>query len=428
MVSGLKEQLIRCNKCGACTAVCPLYECTAREGMAARGKIALLEALLEGELGVSGRLRARLEDCLLCGACAQSCPSLVPTTDLFLEARADLAKKLGHAPWARLLLRALASPVLMGAGAAALGLVQRARVDRALGSLVPLPMVKAALAAAPRVPAVPYRRRHLPAQNGAEASVRIAYFAGCFMNRVYADVAEATHRVLVRNGYRVESPPVACCGMPHRALGDLDAARRLARRNVDLLEGYDAVVTDCATCGAALKAYGQILSGDREYEGRARELARRVYDVCEFLVERGYQEPRAEVRVRVTYHDPCHLGREQRVREQPRQILKSIPGLELVEMRDADACCGGGGSFALTHRELAGEVGRRKAAAIVATGAEAVASGCPSCLSQLRAVLRAGSGEAKAVCHPIELLALSYGLRTGGNRGTPYVRWGGRGV
>jgi glycolate oxidase iron-sulfur subunit len=135
-----------------------------------------------------------------------------------------------------------------------------------------------------------------------------------------------------------------------------------------------------------------------------------VFDVCEFLVKYGYRPPEREVRLGVTYHDPCHLGREQGVREQPRQILKSIPGLELVEMRDADACCGGGGSFALTHPDLAHEVGQRKAAAIAATGAEAVASGCPSCLSQLRAVLPAGSGGTKAVCHPIELLAHAYGL------------------
>lgn len=410
MWQALAEYVYRCNKCGACTAVCPLYECTAREGMAARGKIALLEAALEGELPVSRRLRARLEDCLLCGACAQSCPSLLPTTELFLEARAGLAKELGQALWARLLLSSLDSPALMGAASAVLRLLQRARLDRVLGPLAGSSVVGAALAAAPRVPVVPYRRRRLPVQHGARASMRVAYFAGCFMNWVYADVAEATHRVLVRSGYRVESPPVDCCGMPHRALGDLEGARRLARRNVELLGGYDAVVTDCATCGAALKGYGRLFAGEPEYEGRARDLAGRVFDICEFLVKYGYRSPEGEVRLRVTYHDPCHLGRGQGVREQPRQVLRSIPGLELAEMRDADACCGAGGSFALTHPDLAHEVGQRKAAAIAATGAEVVASGCPSCLSQLRAVLGAGPGEGVVVCHPVELLARSYGL------------------
>jgi len=405
----LEEHVYRCNKCGACTSVCPLYECTAREGMAARGKVALLEAALERELPVSQGLRARLGDCLLCGACRETCPSLVPTTELFAEARAELAKELGQPIWAKVLLRSLASPVLMRAGTALLGLLQRVRLDGLFGSLPGFPSVKAVLRAVPRIPAVPYRRRHLPAQNGAGPSVRIAYFAGCFMNWVYADVAEATHRVLVHNGYRVESPPVACCGMPHRALGDLEAARRLARRNVDLLAGYAAVVTDCASCGSALKAYGEILADDPEYAGRAKGLAGRVFDISEFLVRHGYRRPERSLPLRVTYHDPCHLGREQGVREQPRQILRSIPGLELVEMKDADMCCGGGGSFALTHVDLAERVGRRKAASIVSTGAEAVVSGCPSCLSQLRAML-GGRRARTAVCHPVQLLARSYGL------------------
>ncbi|MEW5936163.1 MAG: (Fe-S)-binding protein, partial [Bacillota bacterium] len=302
----------------------------------------------------------------------------------------------------------LASPVMMGVGTAALGLLQRVRLDGLLGSLAGFPSVKAALRAAPRIPAVPYRRRHLPAEKGAGPSVRVAYFAGCFMNWVYADVAEATHRVLVHNGYRVESPPVACCGMPHRALGDLGTARRLARRNVDLLAGYAAVVTDCASCGAALKAYGEILAGDPEYAGRAKVLASRVFDISEFLVSYGYRRPEWPIPLRVTYHDPCHLGREQGVREQPRQILRSIPGLELVEMKDADMCCGGGGSFALTHPELAHRVGQQKAASIAAMEAEAVVSGCPSCLSQLRAML-GGSRATTTVCHPVQLLVCSYG-------------------
>ncbi|MEW6049185.1 MAG: heterodisulfide reductase-related iron-sulfur binding cluster, partial [Bacillota bacterium] len=148
--------------------------------------------------------------------------------------------------------------------------------------------------------------------------------------------------------------------------------------------------------------------GDPEYEDRARALARRVFDVCEFLVRHGYRRPERAVRLRVTYHDPCHLGRGQGVREQPRRILQSIPDLELVEMKGADMCCGGGDSFALRRRELAHQVGRQKVASIVATGAEAVVSGCPSCLSQLRAMLR-GTRTRTAVCHPVELLARSYG-------------------
>lgn len=409
MGSGVKEELFRCNKCGACTAVCPLYDCTAREGMAARGKLALLEAVEEGKLAVSPRLRDRLEDCLLCGACMENCPSQVPTMDLFLEARADLAKELGHPVWVKFLLHSLASPVLMGAGSATLGLLQHTNLDRLLRSLPAFPMVRAALTSVPRIPPVPYRKRYLPQKNRIETSTKIAYFAGCFMNWIYPDVAEMTHRILVHNGYWVESPPVVCCGMPHRALGDPETARRLARKNVDALAGYTAVVTDCASCGAALKMYGEMLADDTEYAERAKDLAARVFDISEFLVSHGYYRPEHPIRLRVTYHDPCHLGREQRVKEQPRELLRSIPGLELVEMKEADKCCGGGGSFALTHPELSYRVGQQKVASIVNTEAQAVISGCPSCLSQLRALLEK-RGQKTAVYHTVELLAHAYGL------------------
>jgi len=400
--------LFKCNKCGSCTSVCPLYQHTVFEGMAARGKLALLESLADGKPLPPKAVRGMLENCLLCGACAQNCPSFVPTTDLFLTARAELMGELGLPLPIRLLLKSLASPGVLAAGMPAAHVAQRIglqAVAEQLGPLLP-ETVRAALRVAPPVPARPFRSRPLPQTNGA-ARGTVAYFAGCFMNWGYADAAEATCLTLSKAGYQVEAPPVVCCGVPHRAYGDLDAARSLARQNVEALERYEAIVADCASCGAALKEYTHLLAEDPAWRDRAAQVSARTADVSEFLVRQGFERPRGVLSLRVTLHDPCHLVRGQGVKAQPRELLRAIPGVELVEMEGADVCCGSAGSFCVTHPDLGEAVGSTKAGNILATGAAAVASGCPSCLSQLRAVLRA-KGATMRVVHPVELLAQSY--------------------
>jgi glycolate oxidase iron-sulfur subunit len=224
------------------------------------------------------------------------------------------------------------------------------------------------------------------------------------MNWGYPEVAEATCRALAAIGYRVEVPAVHCCGMPHRVYGDEDTARRLARRNLEALEGYESIVTDCASCGAALKDYGELLGDDTPLAECARTLAGKVSDISEFLAKRGLPSLHGGNPLRVTYHEPCHLGREQGVKAEPRELLKALPGIEYVEMRGADVCCGGAGSFCITHAALSQQIGEAKIASILATGASVVASGCPSCITQLSALLH-GRGAEVRVCHPLELLA-----------------------
>jgi len=403
--------LFKCNKCGSCTSVCPLYQQTVHEGMAARGKLALLEAVADGRLDAPEAVRAKLEDCLLCGACAQNCPSLVPTTDLFLEARSGLAKELGVPLPIRLLLTALGSPAMMDLGTPFSHLFQWTGLPDLLrgkaGEVLP-EVVRAALRSMPPAPLHSFRSRveGLPS-NGDAPRGTVGYFAGCFMNWGYADAAEATRQILMRGGYRVEVPPVVCCGVPHRVYGDTEAALELARKNVAALEKYERIVTDCASCGAALKEYRHLLKDDPAYRDRAEAVSSRVADISEFLVKYEFQRPQGAVPLRVTYHDPCHLIRGQGIKSQPRELLKAIPGVEFVEMKDADVCCGAAGSFCVTHPALSEGVGGVKAENVIATGADVVASGCPSCLTQLRAMLRA-RGSSIRVLHPMELLAESY--------------------
>ncbi len=399
--------LWRCSKCGACTAVCPLYQQTVQEGMTARGKLALIEAVQDGALQPSERMRQRLEDCLLCGACAQNCPSLVPTLELFLEARGELADTFGVPLPMRLFLLSLGSSRAQAAGMPAMRAMQRAGLKRLVESgaaaLLPAPL-RAALQAVPVLPGRSFRTRHAREFDGAGRRASVAYFVGCMMNWAYVDAAEATYQALMRTGTRVDCPPVVCCGMPHQVTGDRAAARALAQENIRRLEGYETIVTDCASCGAALKGYGELLKDDPALGGAAAALASRVRDVSQVLVAPDrVGTPRGD-RIRVTYHEPCHLGRGQNVRAEPRRLLQQLPGMELVEMRGADVCCGGAGSFCFTHPDLSGKVGEAKVASILATRAEVVVSGCPSCMAQLSVMLRR-RGSAVRVCHPVELLA-----------------------
>ncbi len=200
---------------------------------------------------------------------------------------------------------------------------------------------------------------------------------------------------------------MVCCGVPHRAYGDIEAARDLARKNIAALEKYEHVVTDCASCGAALKEYKHLLKDDPEYRERAETLAGRAADISEFLVKHEFPKPQGHAPLRVTYHDPCHLVRGQGIKSQPREILKAIPGVEYVEMKGADVCCGAAGSFCVTHPALSEGVGGNKADSILETKADVVVSGCPSCLTQLKAMLAAKGSKIK-VMHPMELLAESY--------------------
>jgi glycolate oxidase iron-sulfur subunit len=403
--------LFKCNKCGSCTSVCPLYQNTVHEGMAARGKVALLEAVADGRLEAGEGVRAKLEDCLLCGACAANCPSFVPTTDLFLEARAGLAKELGLPLAIRMLLKALSIPGALAVGTPGLYLAHRLGLPQLangpLGEKLPA-TIRAALRAMPPAPLRSFRAQagKLPTNSDGRRGT-VGYFAGCFMNWGYADAAMATRTMLVRGGFRVEVPDVVCCGVPHRAYGDIETARDLARKNIVALEKYDHVVSDCASCGAALKEYKHLLKDDPEYRERAETLAGRAADISEFLVKHEFPKPQFHAPLRVTYHDPCHLVRGQGVKSQPREILKSIPGVEYVEMNGADVCCGAAGSFCVTHPELSEGVGGNKADSILETKADVVVSGCPSCLTQLKAMLAAKGSKIK-VMHPMELLAESY--------------------
>jgi glycolate oxidase iron-sulfur subunit len=248
---------------------------------------------------------------------------------------------------------------------------------------------------------------------GLGGGARTALLLGCVQEGLLARVNRATARVLEVNGFRVvEVPGQGCCGAVHTHTGDLEGARSLARRNVQAFEraGVDVVAVNAAGCGATMKEYGHLLRDDPHVRDGGRALAEKVRDISELLGRPGLRVG-GGLPLRVTYDAPCHLLHAQRISKEPLALLRSIPGLELVPLRGHEECCGGAGVYGITHPELGGKIMQDKVEAILATGAQVVATGNPGCMMQIGAGLRM-AGAAVDVVHPVELLDESY--RRGG--------------
>ena len=390
-----------CTRCGLCMSVCPTYREEALEPMAPRGRVALVKHLSQGGLSPSRHLARYIDSCLDCLACTQVCPSGVEVEKLVRGARVRVQVGRRASLMRRLVERLL--PSRRGQEIASLPL----RLFRRSGMARLLPPPLRIIDDLPPLSRPLHYRIPRVVEAGEGRKQRVGYFLNCAQNLVYPTTARVTLDLLARSSCEVVVPrQIECCGMPFMASGDIERARGLARRNLDAFArtGVEAVITDCATCGSFLRGYDELLGDDPRYAGMAQSFSRKVQDISQFLVrslETG--DGLRKSPVRVTYHDPCHLARGLGVRREPRDILRLIPGVELVEMTNANWCCGGAGTYVLDHYELSRRVLARKVANIAATGAEIVATGCPSCRLQIGRGLKAAGIRAEVV-HPVELL------------------------
>lgn len=393
-----------CVHCGFCLPACPTYRVLGEEMDSPRGRIFLMKEVLEG------RLRAEeaapfVDRCLGCLGCVTACPSGVAYGELLVPYREYAAARVRR-PWTERLLRALVMQTLPYPGRfrAACGL---ARLARPVARYLP-PRLRTMLELVPeRLPARHALAPVVPAQGRRRA--RVAVLAGCVQQVLHPEIHRATVRVLAHNGVEVVIPPgQACCGALAMHAGEGPRARRFARRNLAAFpEDVDAVVTDAAGCGSAMKEYGLLFAGHPEEE-HARRFAARVRDVSEFLDELGAQPPPAlSVRTRAAYHDACHLLHAQGVRDAPRRLLGLVGNLELVEPADAEVCCGSAGTYNLEQPEVARELGRRKAQALLATDPDVVVTGNVGCIVQVAAHLRM-FGRPVPVLHTVQVLDLAY--------------------
>ncbi|MFH0963928.1 MAG: (Fe-S)-binding protein [Planctomycetota bacterium] len=384
----LYDEVARCNRCGFCQSACPVLRVTGDESSVARGRIAFVRAVIEEKLPLTFASREVLYDCLLCKACVANCFPKVATPEIVLAARAQLWERFP----ARGLMRHLSKNFLTDQDRLArlTGLLRAGARTGVSGLLAALRLMHL-FGGAPRTADdiardLPERslREELPSgRSGPQDSRRppVNYFLGCAINLALPEVGKATIRLLERLGYRVRVLENACCGMPAYALGDLADARMLALENLGRLPPDDSpIVTDCSTCASFLKDYPRLFDAGTSEHARAEAFAGRVRDVIELIPPEAVTR---QVSGLVTFHDPCHLSRYQTLSPRARAILRKACA-DYVELPEADWCCGGAGSYSVTHAALSARVLERKMENVRRTGAATVLTSCPACILQLR--------------------------------------------
>ncbi len=407
------ERSLDCVHCGLCLPKCPTYLLTGREPSSPRGRIYLMRSWAEGRIAASERLSAELDFCLVCRACETVCPAGVRFGEMLEHARDEIGRArpdraAGGFPRRFLLHFLLPSRSRMRRALALLRLYSFPPLRALLRPLLPKELRRRE-ALLPRVPARLARLPELtPAQVGRRG--RVAILRGCVTESLLPETTRATAAVLARNGWEVvapEEPP--CCGALHAHFGEIERAQALAKATIAAYEasGAETMVVDSAGCGSVMKEYGALLARDPAWKGRAVYFASRVRDVCEFLVERGFEPPARELRARVAYADAGHLLHAQRVSSPPREVLRSIPGLTLVPLPETELCCGAAGIYTITNPETSRALLDRKVEILRKVRPDYLANGNPGCLLHYAAGLR-GEGLPTNAVHPVELLAKAY--------------------
>ena len=415
----LDEQMIACMRCGMCQAVCPLYAETGRETDVARGKIVLLERLSQELLKDPKGVKQRLDNCLLCGSCAADCPSGVKVLDLFLKARMIINGYLGLPPAKKAIFRQVLTRPALFNGLISIASKFQGVFTRSAGSEI----IGASCA---RFQSGPLKDRHFmplaktpwhkqtPELNevAGPGDAKVAFFPGCLVDRVFPDVAQSVHKSLGHHGIKIYMPArQSCCGIPALSSGDSQSFVQLVRQNIKLFAGKDFqfLVTPCATCTATIKEIWPMMADYflPEEKEKIAEVSEKTMDITQYLADKVSLQMPAGDRgkgIKITYHDPCHLKKSLNVHAQPRALINANPDYSLVEMDEADRCCGMGGSFGLQNYELSKKVGGRKLQNIVQSEAEVVSTACPACMLQIIDLLSRSNSRIQ-VKHAVQVYA-----------------------
>ena len=397
-----------CVKCGACRATCPVFKTENLEGAVARGKITLAQAMMDGQLFPEDRLVHDLSQCLLCGSCTNLCPNQVPTAKIVAAARREVAQQKGLSGFgkgvAALLTHKTAMDWMSKTGDLVSQLLCRQIPETSgLRLRFPVPGIPRERTF-PKPSFKPFLKRDIQQTVSPSSSPRVLFFTGCGINYLYPEIGECLVRILNFMGVHVTlTDEQGCCGLPALSAGAGDAVETLAQGNLKALKlhAFDYVLTACASCYGALAGIYPTLGADYQ------PFAEKTRDVMDFVMDMGLvgrlaSLPRSEDRMKVTYHDPCHL-RNHGLTRAPRQLLSALPQVDYVEMADAATCCGLGGTFSVHHYETSQKIGDQKANHVAQSGAKIVATACPGCMIQLQDSLNRQNVPAR-VAHLLELV------------------------
>lgn len=408
-----------CVHCGMCLESCPTYEITGQEQHSPRGRVHLIKSVAEGKISVNEQFTDPVFACLDCRACTTACPANVDVGGLIEEARGQIRQAMPLTGWKGMISKFFLKELFphshrLEAAGSLLKLYQKSGMQKMMRTTGMLNMMPTHLAEMEHVmPKITRsvrkkykKKRVLKAK--AERKAEVAFLTGCIMDVMFSDINEATLNVLRRNGNDVVIPPSqTCCGALHVHAGDRDMGRQLAKKNIEAFQHADTVIVNAAGCGCMLKEYPELFrEEDQEWLEKAEVFAEKVQDISKYLHDTGYRPPQTTLHKRITYHDACHLAHGQGVREEPRDILLSIPGVEMVHMANADRCCGSAGIYNLTNPDMAGAVLQSKMEH-VPHDVEMISMGNPGCMLQMALGVKK-YGRSQQIVHTVQLLEWAY--------------------
>ncbi len=415
-----EDDLYKCVQCGFCLNACPTYLETGLEAESPRGRLTLMKAVNEGRVDMTPTVTRHWDLCLQCRACEIACPSGVPYGRIMMATRAEMKSRVKRPLRERFARevgfnRLLPKPKLMRTFGKMTRFYQRSGardITKKMGVMRVLPKRYTYLdESLPTMGTDFFEADGRVVKPNGRIKARVSLLGGCVMSMMHADTMNATLRVLVHNGFEVHLPAEqGCCGSLNMYAGERATAREMAANNISALLSMnpDAVISSSAGCGSTMKEYGELLDG----EDMAGELASKTRDIHELLSEYGWKAPNGRINAKIVFQDPCHLLSTQRISDPPREILKSIPGVELVDMDEPTVCCGSAGTYSITQRDMSMRLGDRKARNIVASGASQMATGNPGCALQLKNALGRANADI-SVRYVVDLLDEAY--RTGGD-------------
>jgi glycolate oxidase iron-sulfur subunit len=402
-----------CTHCGFCLPTCPTYALWGEEMDSPRGRIVLMRHGLETGSDMP-QMAVHFDRCLGCMACVTACPSGVQY-DRLIEATRPQVERNVRRPFAeralrRLLFATFTHPGRLRAVAPFVAAYRRLGVRRVAraGALARFPRLRAMerLVPSTRLRHTLVRLPELTLARGTRRG-RVGLLQGCVQRVFFHEVNAATVRVLAAEGFEVFAPKLPrCCGALQLHTGEEPGAMDLARETIAAFEDCDLIAVNAAGCGSAMKDYVHLLEDDPAWAERAGRFSAKVRDVSELLSEAGAVADRHPLRMRAAYHDACHLAHAQGIRAQPRDLLRAVPGVELVEPPEWEICCGSAGVYNILQPQAAERLGRRKAENLLSTGAETIVAANPGCTLQIAAHLEA-LGRPMPIYHPVEVVDAS---------------------
>ncbi|WP_408640735.1 (Fe-S)-binding protein [Salipaludibacillus keqinensis] len=413
-----EEKWADCVHCGLCLEACPTYEITGQEQHSPRGRVHLIKSVAEGKLEVNERFMDPVFTCLDCRACETACPADVQVGGLIEEARGQIRQAMPLSGWKGMVSKVFLEGLFpyhnrLNKLGSLLGIYQKSGMQKAVrktGLMKVMPQHLVDMEAVMPKVNPPARKKYknqevIKAKN--ESKQEVAFLTGCIMDVMFSDINESTINVLTRNGSDVTIPKnQTCCGALHVHAGNRETGRKLAKQNIEAFKDADTVVVNSAGCGCMLQDYPELFREEPEWQEKAEQFSKKVQDISKYLYDTGYETPSTPLNKRITYHDACHLAHGQNVREEPRDLLINIPGVEMVHMPNADRCCGSAGIYNITNPEMAGAVLESKMEN-VPEDVEMISMGNPGCMLQMAMGVEK-YGRNQKIVHTVQVLDWAY--------------------